>query len=242
MTYLILGGSSGLGRALAEKYAAEGQQLILLSQDHRDTCALAAHLALTHDVLVTPLEMDLNGTSLPYADIDQALLRHSPLKGILSPVGLNDTADEVGLDDSRLERITRVNYLSPCKLINYYLPTLRANSGVIIGFGSVATARGRSRNAAYAAAKRALESYFESLKHYAANSAVSVQFYVLGYLDTNLAFSQKLLFPRADPRMLARLVFERQSRSGKTFYPVYWYLIYHLVRFLPWTIFKRMSF
>ena len=46
---------------------------------------------------------------------------------------------------------------------------------------------GRSRNVAYSAAKRALASFFESLRHAFADSGVVVQFYVLGYMDTELA-------------------------------------------------------
>lgn len=241
MTYLIVGGTTGLGRALAEKFAAEGQQLVLISQDYRDTHALAAHLHLTYNVQVTALELDLTEAVLPYAQIDRALLRHSQLKGILTPVGLNDTDDKAGLDDSKLEKIARVNFLSPVKLINYYLPEIRKNSGTIVGFGSVATARGRDKNAAYAAAKCALESYFESLMHHSANNTISVQFYILGYLDTNLAFAEKLIFPLASPNKLARLVFTSLRHEGnKIFFPGYWYFIYRLVQFLPWVLFKRL--
>lgn len=243
MTYLIVGGSSGLGRALAEKFAAEGCELVLISQDGRDTRALASHLRLTHDVEVTALELDLTQAELPFDRIDRALSEHAPLKGMLLPAGLNDADDSVGLDDLTLEKIARANYLSPVKLINRYLPEIERNGGSLVGFGSVATARGRTRNAAYAAAKRALESYFDSLMHFGANTALAVQFYVPGYLDTNLAFAEKLLFPLGDPAQLAHLVHARLRDQGrKTFFPGYWRLIYRIVQFLPWGLFKRLSF
>lgn len=242
MTYIIIGGSSGVGRALAEKFAAEDEQLILISQDKRDTEALAAHLSLTCGTFVTAIAMDLTEQDLSYELIDQALVKHSTLKGVLAPIGLNSANDCVGVDDVNFEKITRANYMSPCKLINHCLPILRDNSGVIVGFGSVATARGRSRNASYAAAKRALESYFESLMHFNVNSSASSQFYVLGYMDTNLAFAENLLFPRANPNKLARIIYERKSKEGIYFFPSYWSFIYTLVQRLPWVIFKRMSF
>lgn len=242
MTYIIVGGSSGLGRALAERFAAAGYELVLVSRDTRDTIPLANHLAIKYSVKVSPVAMDLNCSPLPFDAIDPVLEGHRPLEGLLMPVGINDDNDVVGLSDARLEYLSRVNFLSPCQLLNHYLPRLEQNSGVIVGFGSVATARGRSRNAAYAAAKSALESYFESLAHYAANRSLSCQFYVLGYLDTNLAFAQTLLFPLASPDRVADVVYKRRRTNGHRFLPRPWYFLYRIVQLLPWTIFKRLSF
>ena len=64
--------------------------------------------------------------------------------------------------------------------------------GVIVGFGSIAGARGRSRNIVYAAAKRGLQTYFESLRHGHLPSALRVQFHRLGFLRSNLTFGMKL--------------------------------------------------
>lgn len=242
MTYIIVGGSSGLGRALAERFAAAGCELVLVSRDIRDTLPLASHFAIKYSVKVSPVAMDLNCSPLSFGTLDQALEGHQPLKGLLMPVGINDDEDAVGLSDDTFERLTRVNFIAPCQLLNHYLPRLEQNAGVIAGFGSVATARGRSRNAAYAAAKSALESYFESLMHHAASRELSCQFYVLGYLDTNLAFAQTLLFPLASPDRVADVVYKRRLTTGRQFLPRPWYLLYRVVQLLPWTLFKRLSF
>jgi short-subunit dehydrogenase len=242
VTYIIVGGSSGLGRALAERFAAAGCELVLVSRDARDTLPLASHCAIKYSVKVSPIAMDLNCSPLSFDSIDRALEGHQPLKGLLMPVGINDAQDVVGMSDATLEYLTRVNFLSPCQLLNHYLPRLEQNAGVVAGFGSVATARGRSRNAAYAAAKSALESFFESLMHYAANRQLSCQYYVLGYLDTNLAFAQTLLFPLASPDRVADVVYKKRFTTGRRFLPRPWYLLYRVVQLLPWPIFKRLSF
>ncbi|MCB1688061.1 MAG: SDR family NAD(P)-dependent oxidoreductase [Halioglobus sp.] len=242
MTYIIVGGSSGLGRALAEKFASQGCELVLVSRDIRDTAALAADIAIRHGVKVSPVAMDLGCSPLTFDAIDRVLSDHLPLKGLLLPAGINDDDDEVGLGAEKLGFITRVNYLAPCELLNHYLPLLVANYGIIVGFGSVATARGRTRNAAYAAAKNALASYFESLAHYGADRGISCQYYILGYLDTNLAFSQNLLFPRAAPDRVANVVYSKRLTNGTYFLPRLWYILYRVIQFLPWAIFKRLTF
>ena len=242
MTYIVVGGSSGLGRALAERFAAAGCELIIVSRDIRDTAPLAAHLSIKYEVKVSPLAMDMNSSPLPVDLMDAALENHSPLQGLLMPIGINDEDDVVGLSAETLLNISQINFLAPCQLINHYLPVLENNSGIVVGFSSIATARGRSRNAAYAAAKRGLESYFESLTHYAADSDLSCQHYVLGYLDTNLAFAQDLLFPKASPERIADIVYAKRFSSGRRFLPRPWYIVYRVVQLLPWAIFKRLSF
>ena len=49
---------------------------------------------------------------------------------------------------------------------------------------------GRGVNTFYAASKRGLESYFESLGLDKDYRKINIQFYILGYLDTNLSFGK----------------------------------------------------
>jgi len=244
MTYLIVGGSSGLGRALAEVFACAGHSLVLLSSDERDSRAVAADLALRHGVQVRAVTCDLAAATLDYGAIEDALSGLPGLEGLLLAAGANRSDDEPGLSDQAFEAITRVNHGSICRLVNHFLPTLTAaGSGLLVGFGSIAAARGRSRNVAYSAAKRALESYFESLRHALAGSRVRVQFYVLGYLDTNLAFGQRTPLPPASPRRCAERVFLQRERDiGRTYYPGYWRLVVFVLRRVPWFLYRRMSF
>ena len=244
MTYLVAGASSGLGRALAEELARSGHALVLVSSDLRDTSALAADLHLRYDVMAVPVALDLAEAAAPFWDIDAALANLPPLAGILLPAGMTQADDEPGESAATLARLTCANYSTLCQIVNCYLPKLRAAEfGLVVGFGSVAACRGRTRNAAYAAAKRALESYFESLRHALAGSRIVVQFYVLGYLDTNLAFGQRTLFPRAAPRSVARVVLRRRRKDfGRAFYPRFWHPICLLVRILPYAVFRRLSF
>jgi short-subunit dehydrogenase len=243
MTYLVAGASSGLGRALAEELARSGHALVLVSSDLRDTSALAADLHLRYDVMAVPVALDLAEAAAPFSDIDAALANLPPLAGILLPAGMTQADDEPGESAATLARLTRVNYSTLCQIVNCYLPQLRtAEFGLVVGFGSVAAVRGRGRNAAYAAAKRAIDSYFESLRHALAGSSVIAQFYVLGYLDTNLAFGQRTLLPRADPRRLAQIVLRRRRKDfGRAFYPKFWYPVCILLRMLPWGLFRRLS-
>ena len=135
-------------------------------------------------------------------------------------------------------------FTSVCLHINHFLPILKKlPNTTIIGFGSIAAIRGRSRNAVYAAVKRALESYFESLRHFAVNSSLTVQFYTIGYIDTNLSFGADMtLFKPAQVDRLADIVFNNRLQDfGTTFYPKYWKIIKILLPTVPWSVFKKFK-
>ena len=243
-TYLIVGGSSGLGRALAERFAAGGYALALVSSDARDTEALAADLRLRHRVEVAAVVCDLARREVDLGAIDRALERLPPLEGVLIPAGMNRDDDRPGAPLDQFEALLAANFYSPCRIVDHYLDRLRgAPNALIAGFGSIAAVRGRTRNAAYSAAKRALASYFESVRHALRDTPVHVQFHVLGYLDTNLAFAQDTKLPRASPVKCAERVFRlRHADVGVTYYPHYWRPLCAVLRLLPWFVFRKLSF
>ena len=235
-----MGASTGLGRALAEEYASAGNDLVLISRDCRDIEPLAAHLRLRFSIVAIPLAADLAADEQYLMGVEQALAQVSSLRGLLLPVGASDPEDRVGLSGELMTQLVHVNFLNPCRLLNALLPRLRG--GEVVGFGSVAASRGRTRNAAYSASKSALMSYFESLRHSAGTTGISVRFYILGYLDTNLAFGQKLLFRAADPRRLARLVRADTGLTCTRYFPSFWRLVVRAVALLPWSVYRRMQF
>ena len=94
-----------------------------------------------------------------------------------------------------------------------------------------------------AAAKRALQSFFESLRHACSGSPVRVQFYVLGYMDTEQARGLQSRIPTGDPTALARRVCRDVHRDlGVAYYPRFWRLLAGGVRAVPWPIYKRVRF
>jgi short-subunit dehydrogenase len=241
VTWVVVGASAGLGRALAERLARERRSLVLVARDERDLAPLAADLAAMHAARVRILAQDANEPSVLAGRLYE-LLAAEEVEGLLFPLGATAAGDEGGLDPGQSEQLVRVNFLSVAAVIGRFLPKLIAQRhGVLVGFGSIAAIRGRSRNVVYSAAKRALESYFESLRHLAESHGLTVAFYSLGYLDTAQAFGQRLLFPKADPAAVADQVCRTlPRRRGKHYLPWFWALVALAIRVLPWSLFKRM--
>ncbi|HET9031399.1 MAG TPA: SDR family NAD(P)-dependent oxidoreductase [Dokdonella sp.] len=242
MTAIVVGASSGLGRALSLELARTGQALLLIASDARDLEALACDLRLRFKAVVETLAMDLAATADPGGCVLQALAALPPPSALLLAVGMSRSDDDGSLPVAAIGQLLAINLHAPLAIAHALLPGLLETKGSIVGFGSIAAARGRSRNIVYAAAKRGLETFFESLRHRHSPVSLHVQFYRLGFLRSNLTYGMKLPLPAAEPDAVARKVVSRLARGSFDRYePRWWGVIALLIRSLPWFAFRKMK-
>lgn len=241
MTAIVVGASSGLGRALATELARRGRELLLVASDPSDLEAIAADLRLRFDARIHALALDLTRSPDPGAALLDALERLPPPEALLLAAGWSRPDDDFGLDAARIGQLLAINLHAPLAIVHALLPRLLETHGSIVLFGSIAAVRGRGRNVVYAGTKRALESLYESLRQAHAPSALRVQLYRLGFLATNLTHGMPLPLAPADPAAVARTVAERIGRrSGRWYLPRRFMLLAWIVRCLPWPLYHRM--
>lgn len=241
MTALVVGASSGLGRALANELALHKHDLLLVASDVRDLEALAADLMLRHGVEARTLALDLGREADPGERIAAALDGMAPLSALLLAIGNSCEEDDFSLDAPRIGQLIAINLHAPLAIVHALLPGLLASRGVIVLFGSIAAVRGRGRNVVYATAKRGLESLHESLRQRYRTGQLRVQFYRLGFLATNLTHGRRLPLAATDPAIVAKTVIERLARgSAHWTLPRRFALIALMVRALPWALYRRM--
>jgi hypothetical protein len=82
-----------------------------------------------------------------------------------------------------------------------------------------------------------------NLRHACADSGVAVQFYVLGYMDTELAAGVRSPIPKGDQQALGDLILKHLDRNvGVVYYPWFWGALCVALRGVPWALFKRSRF
>ena len=80
-------------------------------------------------------------------------------------------------------------------------------------------------------------------KDYLSSCKIPVQIYRLGYVATNLSFGQKTLFPAVEPGKIARILLKNSDRDiGLSYLPHYWFMIILILEYLPWSIYRKLSF
>lgn len=244
MKAIVIGGSAGLGRALCEGIAARGGDLLIVASDIRDLEILKTHLCLKYSVDVVVMSGDAGDIPGFIQDFRAALSVFEAFDSLFFPIGYSSKEDNGMLDSRAAARIMDSNLSVVMAVVSECIPGLMdGESNHIVGFGSIAAIRGRSANVVYSAAKRALASYFESLRHMLAGTSTVVQFYTLGYVATQQVYGQSLLLPAVDPYKVARHVLDNLGRqSRQSHYPGYWAIVSLVLRCVPWKIYERLKF
>ncbi|WP_244443274.1 SDR family NAD(P)-dependent oxidoreductase [Bradyrhizobium sp. Ai1a-2] len=240
----MVGASAGVGRALSEALAANRKPLLLAASDPEDLNALAAHLRLVYGATVVTVAADARDPEAFAERLSAVAAEIDDIDELYFPIGFSRRDDKAQLDADASLAILNSNLTVVAAVTARFLPSLlRQPKARIVGFGSIAALRGRKANVIYSAAKRGLESYFESLRHFAAGTGVVVQLYRLGYIETQQSFGQRLLFPVVTPEQVARHVLATEGRDfGVRFFPRFWQLIALAVVWLPWRIYKKLNF
>ena len=217
---------------------------MLVSRDRHDLAAEAAHLRLVYGVDVEYVAADAAQPEHLVAALRERLGHDSGIRNVLFPVGASRDDDNGHLPPADCARLLAVNLGCVIHVTAAFLPELlQARQGNLVGFGSVAAARGRRTNMVYAAAKRGLASYFESLGLVTDGTGVHTQFYHLGYVATQQSYGKKLLFPTISPERVATFVVNHLNEdiSGR-YLPGFWWVISRLVRLVPRPVFRRLRF
>ena len=142
-TAIVVGASSGLGRAIAVEAARAGNALLLVASDLRDVDALAASLNLEHGVPVRALAIDFGREPDPGARIVAALDGLPAASALLLPIGNSRQDDDFSLDAASIGQLLAINLHAPLAIVHALLPALCESHGVIVLIGSVAATRGQ---------------------------------------------------------------------------------------------------
>lgn len=243
MSYLIVGASSGLGRDIAYEFAKKDEDLILISRDRRDLSAIKNDLKNLYNVNVQTFELDIANMEAVEQFISDNEKDFKSINGIICAAGMISAEDGVDNDRKKIQSLLFTNFSSISLLISKLIDKNDLMAKIsVIGFGSVSGLLGRKHNTYYAASKRALNSFFESLSFSEKNKNLNIQFYILGYLDTNLAFGKDLALPKGSTKKLAIKVYKnRNVKFNITYYPHIWLYISLILKLIPFSLLKIIS-
>lgn len=148
---LVTGASRGIGRALAEKFAARGARVVLLARS-TDQIADAAR-QLGGEAYAADLTDPAQLRGLVAAIEDDA----GPLDVLVNNAGMEAAGSLVDLSADDLEAVYRLNLLAPVELCRQVLPGMLARGrGHIVAVSSLAGVATIPGLAAYASSKAGL--------------------------------------------------------------------------------------
>jgi len=239
----ITGASSGIGQALAARYAQAGWRLALVA---RRTDVLREW---AHAQALPPDRYAVYGADV--ADIDAIVAAgHACLQAQgLPDVVIANAGISIGMDSARREdlevmvRTFAVNNVGLAATFHPFItPMVQRGAGTLVGIASVAGIRGMPGHGAYCASKAAAISYCESLRGELRASGVKVVTLSPGYIDTPLTRRNRYPMPflMAPDDFAQRAV--RAIASGVAHRVIPWpmAIVARVLRVLPTALLDRL--
>lgn len=178
----ITGASSGIGAALAHRYATRGAVLGLVGR-RKDALQSLADALPGQGHQVYPLDVR-DRAALRAAALD--FLAGGPVDRVIASAGISaGTLTDAPEDFAVFQAIFDTNLLAMVATFEPFIASMRARrQGVLVGIGSVAGVRGLPGAGAYSASKAAVRAYCESLRVELYSSGVQVVTLAPGFIAT----------------------------------------------------------
>ena len=239
----ITGASSGIGQALAARYAADGWRLALVARRGAEMMAWAqaqgwdAQRWRVYPADVAEVEsiVAAGRACLAAQGVPDVVIAGAGIS-----IGM-DTAERSDLDV--MARTFAVNNTGMAATFHPFIAPMRQRgSGTLVGIASVAAIRGLPGHGAYCASKAGVVSYCESLRGELRGSGVRVVTLSPGYVDTPLTRQNRYAMPfLMAPQDFARQAF-RAIAAGASYRVIPWQMavVAKLLRLLPDALFDRL--
>jgi decaprenylphospho-beta-D-erythro-pentofuranosid-2-ulose 2-reductase len=241
---LLLGATSGIGRAVARRWAAYGQNLLLAARDMDECERVAADLRVRFGIGAQCVAFDALALDQYESFWRDCLSRASGhLDGVIVCHGFMVSREQTDQNLNLLRQTIDINYTSPALILNLAADEFeKAKRGYIIGVSSVAGDRGRQSNYEYGAAKAAFTACLAGLRNRLFKANVHVLTVKPGFVDTAMTWALSGTFLVASPERVAQDIWNALHRRRDVLYtPFFWRYIMMIIRHIPEFIFKRMK-
>jgi len=193
-TVLITGASSGIGEALAHRFARDGHSVVLLARREDRIKLLATTLEKNAGVRAIPIRCDVTKKAQVIEAVTRAKNELGPIDIAVANAGIGLPSPSTSFRSKPYEKVMQTNFFGATYLMEAVLPDmLSRKSGQVVGIGSLAAYLGLPDAGAYCASKAALWHMFQSMHVDLKPKGISVTIINPGYIVTPL--TEKNDFP-----------------------------------------------
>jgi short-subunit dehydrogenase len=234
---IVVGASSGIGRALAVALSLDGYRLGVVARR-------SDLLAELREELAGPCVIKTIDVSQP--DLAMPLLRE--LIGELGAVELFVISAGTGSNNPTLawepERETiEVNVLGFARMVNVAVAHLEARGvGHLVGISSLAALRGIAAAPAYAASKAFVSNYLQGVRYRFKKLKLPIVVTDVqpGFVDTAMAKADNLFWVASPQKAARRILAAVHGRRDHVYVTRRWRLIAWLMRLMPDALYARL--
>ena len=236
-TIIIIGATSGIGRALFEKYAADGNCLGIVGR----RANLLSELSQTYPSKTITAKADITNLE----EIEQAIhvlhkeLEHIDLAIVCSGTGNINSTLEYNIEQPTIDtNITGWTFVID-RLYNIFV---QQGHGHLVAITSAGGLRGEPMAPAYSASKAYQINYMEALrkKAYKSGNHIHVTDICPGLVDTAMAKGEGLFWVMPVEKVASQIITAIRKCKSKAYVTKRWHVLAIINKNLPFELYKKM--
>jgi len=186
-TVLVTGGTRGIGRAIAQAFAAQGAKVAICGRDEAKAQAAAAEIAATTSAEVAGFPADMASAPDVDALVKAVNAKCGPIQILVNNAGITRDGLLMRMKDDQWDEVLRTNLngvFYTCRAVSRDM--IKARAGRIINLSSIVGLRGQGGQTNYAAAKAGIIGFTKALAQEVASRGITANVIAPGYIDTDM--------------------------------------------------------
>ncbi|MDW7662249.1 MAG: SDR family oxidoreductase [Bacillota bacterium] len=185
---LVTGAARGIGKAVCEKFAEYGSDLVMMDIQENLLIKSAADIAKKFNVSVHPITMDAMKTESIYQGFSQALMKVDSIDVLANCVGISTSKILLQVEEHEWDQVLNINLRSVFTLSKLFAQNIinAKKKGKIVSISSQASLIGEYGNGTYAISKAGINMLTQVLALELAQHGVSVSAVCPGYVNTEM--------------------------------------------------------
>lgn len=182
---VITGGSSGIGKALAEHFGIRGSKIVITGRKKEALDRTVMDLKKKR-IDVLPIVSDVSNEADNEKMAVKVIEHFGKIDILINNAGISMRAlfEEVDLDV--VKQVMDINFYGALYATKYCLPEIIKNKGTVVGISSIAGYRGLPARIGYSASKFALQGFLEVLRTEMMYKGVNVLTACPGFTTSNI--------------------------------------------------------
>jgi dehydrogenase/reductase SDR family protein 7B len=182
---IITGGSSGIGKALAEKFGGEGSKILITGRNNDELQKVISELK-AKNILASGFRSDVSREEDNRRMMEEAMRLYGRIDILINNAGISMRALFEEVDLEVVKKVMDINFYGVLYATKYCLPEIKKNKGSIVGVSSIAGYRGLPGRTGYSASKFALNGFLEVLRTELMKTGVHVLTACPGFTSSNI--------------------------------------------------------
>jgi len=182
---IITGGSSGIGKALAEAFGKEGAKIVITGRNQQTLLQEAEQLK-QGGIEVLPIVADVSIEKDNERMVAETISAYGKIDVLINNAGISMHAMFAEVDLAVIKKVMDINFYGTMYATKYALPYLLKSKGSIVAVSSIAGKRGLPVRVGYSASKFAVEGFMEGLRTELLKTGVHVLVACPGFTASNI--------------------------------------------------------